>query len=114
MTETTDDLNKKLTEAQNALLDDFKNHLTSAVETQIKVTVNGQITALRLETNEGLTRINGRLDKQDIILNRLDTDTKPLIQTKTWTIDFIKGLKSAAIWITAIGGAYLVLTNIFK
>ncbi len=91
----------------NNLLLEHTAKTVDAVKVQVKETVNGSITSFRAEINE-------RLDKQDEVLQRLDTDTKPLIKTKKWTIEFVNGLKIVAIWITAIGGAYLVLTNIFK
>lgn len=90
----------------HGLLEDHTNKTVEAVKAQVKETVNGSITSFRAEMNE-------RMDKQDLVLVRLDTETSPLIKVKDGAIGSMKVLLYIAGVITVLGGAYLVLTNIF-
>ncbi len=102
--EQEDFMNKRFesfVQSQNALFLDLKESLLLAVESQIKITVNGKI-----------DKISDHLKKQDEVLNRLDTDTKPLIKGKNWFWDFFKAVLYIGGLITTVGGAWLVIKNI--
>jgi hypothetical protein len=93
-------------QVQQQLHESFHNKMLSAVETQIKTTVNGKI-----------DRIDKKMDAQDIILKSLDERIKPFEDGVSW---FTRA-KNGAGWvagfvgsIVVIGGGIMWLYNQFK
>lgn len=89
-------------QVQQKLHEQYHNQMIDAVESQIKITVNGKIDASRKENNE-------RFDAQDKILKRLDSDTSPLIKAKSSVVDFFKALLWLCGFISVVGGAIFVI-----
>lgn len=78
-------------QAQIKIHEEYHSKIIQAVETQIKLTVNGKI-----------DKIDKKMDAQDIILKSLDGRIKPFEATKTFFTNFKNGLVWLAGFITPI------------
>lgn len=104
----------------NTLMQENTKKTVEAVEAQIKVTVNGKIDkiAKHLEEQDADMVAHKAEQAQSMKLvfeaiDSLKTDTDPLVKVKNGAIGSMKVLLYLATAVTVLGGAYLVLINIF-
>lgn len=94
-----------------------KSDILNAVTEQIKATVNGKIDKIAVHLTGQDTLLQGITTEQERVKNeltRLKSDTDPFINFKKIIMAFIKGVVWTCGAVVSLGGAWLVVKQLFK